>query len=364
MKLEEVLKSLDEIAPFELQEDYDNSGLQIGDMQAEINSALLALDCTEQVLDEAIKLSSNLLIVHHPLLFKGVKNIGNTSEVDKIIRKAIKNEIAIVAIHTNLDNVVHGVNNKISEILQLRKTRILSAKADTLRKLSFYCPKSATEEVKNAIFKAGAGNIGNYSECSFSTEGIGSFMPNSESNPTYGKRNELQLIKEDRVEVLIPSYLESDIVKVLLNSHPYEEVAYDIFPILNYNQEVGSGMIGELKAEVDFNDFLNLVKEKFKAKGIRYTKPNKEKVKKIALCGGSGSFLLKDALRQNADVFISADFKYHQFFEAEDKIVIMDIGHYETEQYTPKLLQELLSEKIPNFVTHLSGTNTNPIIYI
>lgn len=364
MKLEEVLKYLDEIAPFKLQEEYDNSGLQIGDMKSEVSSALLALDCTEEVLDEAIKLSSNLLIVHHPLLFKGVKSVGNTSELDRIIRKAIKNDIAIIAIHTNLDNVIHGVNKKIADVLQLDKVKILSSKTNTLRKLSFYCPKSETEKVKKAIFKAGAGNVGNYSECSFTSEGVGSFKPNSDSNPVYGEKNKLELIEEDRIEVLLPSYLESKVVSALIHSHPYEEVAYDIFPILNQNKEVGSGMIGMLDEETDFNDFLNQVKKKFKANGIRYTKPHKEKVKKIGLCGGSGSFLLKDAINQNADVFISADFKYHQFFEAEGKIVILDIGHYETEQYTPELLQELLSEKIPNFVTHLSRTNTNPIIYI
>ena len=240
----------------------------------------------------------------------------------------------------------------------------MSSKTNTLRKLSFYCPKSETEKVKKAIFKAGAGNVGNYSECSFTSEGVGSFKPNSDSNPVYGEKNKLELIEEDRIEVLLPSYLESKVVSALIHSHPYEEVAYDIFPILNQNKEVGSGMIGMLDEETDFNDFLNQVKKKFKANGIRYTKPHKEKVKKIGLCGGSGSFLLKDAINQNADVFISADFKYHQFFEAEGKIVILDIGHYETEQYTPELLQELLSEKIPNFVTHLSRTNTNPIIYI
>lgn len=364
MKIKEVIKHLEQLAPTQLQESYDNAGLIVGDSNVEFTKALICLDSIEEVVDEAIEANCNLIIAHHPIVFSGLKRFNGSDYIERTIIKAIKNDIAIYAIHTNLDNVYHGVNRKIGEKLGLINMKILSPKQNLLRKLVFYCPVEQTEDVRRKIFEAGAGEIGNYSSCSFNLLGTGTFKANENAKPFLGEANVLHVEQEERVEVIYPFYLESKITSTLLESHPYEEVAYDLYKIENSWNQTGSGMIGELENEMELNNFLMYLKENLNAELVRYTRPVSNKIKKIAVCGGSGSFLLNDAIREKADLFVTADFKYHQFFDANEKIVIADIGHFESEQFTGELIQEYLQEKIPNFASYLTRIRTNPINYI
>ena len=363
MKISTIVNQLEELAPISLQESYDNAGLLVGNVEAEVNAALLCLDSTEDVIEEAIEKKCGLVIAHHPILFSGIKSLTGKNYIERTLLKAIKNDIAIYAIHTNLDNVKHGVNQKIAEKIGLQNLQVLSPKSGTLNKLVFFCPVSASENVKAALFEAGAGAIGAYDCCSFSSEGEGTFRAGTDAQPHVGKIGELHREKENRIELLFPEYLKSVLIKTLKKTHPYEEVAYDIYNLENKWTEVGSGMLGELSEPVDTLAFLDRVKIDLGTDCIRHTKVITEQVQRVAICGGSGSFLLNNAIAQRADVFITGDYKYHQFFDADGKIVIADVGHFESEQHTPELIQEYLQEKIPNFATYLSKVNTNPINY-
>lgn len=363
MIVKDITNCLELLAPLSLQESYDNSGLLVGSFQQKVTKALLCLDATEAVVDEAIATGCNLIIAHHPVIFSGLKKLNGKNYIERVVMKAIKNDIAIYAIHTNLDNVINGVNKKIAEKLNLKSTKILSPKKQFLKKLVTYVPASDLEKVKNALFAAGAGNIGNYSDCSFSVLGTGTFKGNENSNPTIGKQGKTESVHEYKIETIFPSYLEYSLLNALKVSHPYEEVAYDIYNLENKWAETGSGIIGEVENALNEEEFLNIIKQKLNVSVIRHTELLNKKIKKVAICGGSGSFLLQDAIQAGADIFITADFKYHQFFDAERKIVIADIGHYESEQFTPEIIHQHLSEKLPTFATLFSKINTNPIKY-
>ncbi len=364
MQVKDIIQAIEAFAPPVYQEGYDNSGLQVGDRNAEATGALLTLDVTEAILDEAMERNCNLVIAHHPVIFSGIKSLTGRNYVERIVTKAIKNDIAIYACHTNLDNVRQGVNAKIAEKLGLQKTSILAPMGDTIYKLYTYAPGIAAEEVRNALFAAGAGAIGNYQECSFSTEGQGTFRPGEGTNPTIGEAGGgRELVAEEKIEVLVEKHVKSQVIKALFAAHPYEEVAYELIPIANSNQELGAGMVGELPEAMDSKAFLSYLKDKMQTDCIRHTALVGDKVQKIALCGGSGSFLLSRAMAVGADVFITGDYKYHQFFDAEGKIVIADIGHYESEQFTVEIFKEILNKKFPNFATLLSNLSTNPINY-
>ena len=362
MIVKDVTKYLEKIAPLDLQESYDNSGLQVGDYNSEVKGVLVSLDVTLEVVDDAINQKCNLIVAHHPVIFGQIKNVINNSLTSSIIFKAIKNHINIYAIHTNLDNVPNGVNAKIAEVIGLKRKKILLPKQNLL-KLAVFVPESHSEKVSQALFRAGAGNIGNYKNCIFSSLGEGSFLPISGSKPYKGKEGRLEKVKEEKLEVIFPDYLLSDITQSMNSAHPYEEVAYDVFKLQN-KSKTGSGMIGELEEPIDELEFLNLIKKKFHAAGIRHTKLINMPIKKVAICGGSGSFLLKNAMIENADIFITSDYKYHQFFDAENRILIADIGHYESEQFTIDLISEFLMKKFTNFAIRLTTVNTNPINYL
>tara|TARA_B110000046_G_scaffold106024_1_gene113490 strand:+ start:6299 stop:7393 length:1095 start_codon:yes stop_codon:yes gene_type:complete len=363
MKISTIINQLEEWAPISLQESYDNSGLLVGDLTEDINAALLCLDSIEEVIEEAIERKCGMVIAHHPIVFSGIKSLTGKNYIERTLVKAIKNNIAIYAIHTNLDNVKNGVNEKIAEKIGLQNLEILSPKSGKLNKLVFFCPLSASESVKTALFKVGAGTIGDYDYCSFSTEGEGTFRAGPDTNPRVGKIGEMHREKENRVELIFPDNLKSSLINTLKENHPYEEVAYDIYTLENKWAEVGSGMLGELSEPIDTLQFLDGVKNDLGTACVRHTKVLQENVQRVAICGGSGSFLLNEAIAKKADVFITGDYKYHQFFDADDKIVIADVGHFESEQHTPELIQEYLQEKIPNFATYLSKVNTNPINY-
>lgn len=363
MIIKDITDFIENLAPVQLQETYDNAGLIIGDKNTEINQILVCLDVTENIVDEAIEKKCQLIISHHPLIFKGIKKINGNNSIEKIIIKAIKNNIAIYAVHTNLDNVINGVNSVLAEKLGLKNQRSLQPKKDIFRKLVFFCPVIHADRVRKAIFEAGAGKIGNYDSCSFNTEGEGSFKAMENANPFVGEPGKLHFEKEIRIETIYPFYLESKIIEALLKSHPYEEVAYDIYKLENYFSQIGSGIIGEID-ETDELNFLSQIKRISNCKCIRHSDLLDKKIKKVAICGGSGSFLIKDAIAAKADIFISGDIKYHDFFEAENKILIADIGHYESEQFTKDLLYTFITKKFPNFAVLISENKTNPIHYL
>ena len=362
-KLSEIISVLENFAPRAYQETYDNSGLIVGSPEMEISGALICLDSTEAVVDEALRLKMNLIIAHHPIIFSGLKKINGKNYVERTIIKAIQNNIAIYAIHTNLDNVRKGVNQEICKRLGIIETRILAPKSGVLRKLVTYSPESHAIKVRDALFAAGAGSIGNYDECSFSVLGTGSFRGNKESTPFVGEKGERHHEKEERIEVIFEKHLQGRVLSGLRAAHPYEEIAYDIFSLENQHHNIGSGMIGELEKPLPVQEFLSLLKKVMKAEGIRYTIPNQTLISKVAVCGGSGSFLLQDAIHAGADAFVTADFKYHQYFDADEKILIADIGHYESEQFTKDLIYNILNQKFPTFALRLSEVKTNPINY-
>ncbi len=362
MKINEITSFLEAIAPLGYQEDYDNAGLIVGNPNAEVNSAMISLDCTEAVVDEAIQNGCKLIISHHPIVFRGLKKLNGSTYVERVVMKAIKHDIALYAIHTNYDNVADGVNRKICDILGLKNCSILSQKSD-LRKLVTFCPLSHAIEVRDALFAAGAGQIGNYSECSFNIEGTGTFKASDNADPYVGQAGERHHEAEVRIETIYPKNIERKLLVALLQAHPYEEVAYDCYDVANANQGYGSGMIGWLDRELSEGEFLGILADRFKAKAIRHTALRNKPVKRVAVCGGAGSFLLKDAIRAGADFYVSADFKYHEFFDADGHIVIADIGHFESEQFTQDALYEIITKKFPNFALRLTNQNTNPINY-
>ena len=352
---------LERIAPRQLQESYDNSGLLTGNYSLALTGVIISLDCTEEVVDEAIASRANMIIAHHPILFSGIKSLTGKNYVERTIIKAIKNDIAIYAIHTNLDNVAAGVNNKLADRIGLINTRILKPLSN-LQKLVTFIPPKFTQEVINRLYNTGAGNIGNYSECSFKVTGKGAFRPNEQANPAIGEANKSEEVEEDRVEIIFPSHLAAVVIAELREAHPYDEVAYYLSTLENENQDNGAGMIGDLPEALAPEEFLNHLKESLSLSCIKHTKYKKE-IQKVAICGGSGSFLLKEAIKNGADVFVTGDVKYHEFFDAESSLMFCDIGHYESEVGTKELLYDLLTKKFTNFALHLSKSVTNPIKY-
>lgn len=363
-RIADIVQYLNAFAPYTYQESYDNSGLLVGDAQKEVTGIVVALDCTEAVVEEAVAMGANVVLTHHPLIFKGLKRLTGSNYVERTVIKAIQHDVALLAIHTNLDNVFFGVNHMIGSQLGLQQMRILAPKDAVLFKLGVFVPADAAETVRNAMAEAGAGQIGNYDSCSFSVAGSGRFRPGDEAQPYIGESGKLEVVSEERIEVVVNQHALSAVERAMKNAHPYEEVAYDVVAMRNTNEYIGSGMVGELAEPMEVHAFLQFVKAQFGCGVIRFTQPHRETIRKVAVCGGSGGFLLKDAIRAGADVFITADYKYHEFFDADQKIVIADIGHFESEQFTSHLLVDKLTKKFTTFAVRLTNVNTNPINYL
>ena len=364
MTVQHITDFLENRYPLSLQESYDNCGLTYGHKQTEVKGVLISLDVTEKIVDEAIRKKCNLIISHHPVIFKGLKRINGSNMSERVIELCIKNEIALYAIHTNLDNHKEGVNKRIADKIGLLNTHILAPKKGTLIKLSVFVPREATQKLSDALFEAGAGSVGNYSECSFQSSGYGTYRPNKSARPAKGQINEKSTEAEIKVEVLVPLDRIGKVLHAMKLNHPYEEVAHDIVPLGNEQQDMGSGMIGELEKSMPAELFLKKIKKIFGAGVVKHTALIHKNVKKIAVCGGTGSFLIENAKRKKADIFISSDLKYHEYFDANEELIIVDIGHYESEQFTVHLIYENLKEKFSNFALHLTEVNTNPVKYI
>ncbi len=363
MIIKEITEILESFAPLEYAEDFDNVGLLVGDPNTQVTGVLITLDTLESVVEEAIAHNCNLIVSFHPIIFGGLKKLTGRDYVERVVIKAIQHGIAIYSIHTALDNHFNGVNARICEVLGLENRQILVPKKGVLKKLTTYVPQKQAESVRIALFNAGAGHVGNYSHCSFSSTGMGSFKGGSDSNPTLGEPGKLHQEEEIQLHITFTKDLEGKVLKALFEAHPYEEVAYEVITMDNSYQQVGMGMVGELNPAMEEGEFLEYVKERMNCGGIRHSELLGKTVQKVAVLGGSGAFAIDAAKAAKADFFLTADIKYHQFYQAEGRMVLADIGHYESEQFTKNLLAEYLTKKIPNFAIRLSEINTNPIKY-
>ena len=364
MTIRDITSAIEEIAPLKYAEDFDNVGLLIGNYNTEVTGALVTLDTLEKTIDEAIAKNCNLIISFHPIIFSGLKKINGNNYVERVVLKAIKNDIAIYATHTALDNVSTGVSAKMCEVLGLKNSKVLIPKKGVIKKLTTYIPIKDATNLRNKLFEAGAGSIGNYDNCSFNVVGKGSFRGKENANPTIGKKGVLHFEEETCINVIFEDYLEGKVLDTLFKNHPYKEVAHELYTLTNAHQNIGMGMIGEFSTPVSEQTFLQFVKQTFKTNCIKHSELLRKPIKKVAVLGGSGSFAIQKAIAAKADAYISADFKYHDFFKAENKILLADIGHYESEQFTKNLLVDYLSKKFSNFAIILSEKSTNPIHYI
>lgn len=364
MIIKDVTNYIEELAPLNYAEDFDNVGLLVGTYNTKVSGILVTLDTLEETVEEAINKNCNLIVSFHPIIFGGIKKLNGNSYVERVVLKAIKNNIAIYATHTALDNSKNGVSAKMCEVLGLQNTKILIPKKGIIKKLTTYVPIKNANALRNSLFLANAGTIGNYDNCSFNIEGQGTFKGNENSNPVLGEKGKLHTEKEIKISIVFESKNEANILNALQENHPYEEVAYEIVTTENVHQNIGMGMIGEMSSEMDEKDFLIYLKNRMKTDCVRHSAFISKKIKKVAVLGGSGSFAISNAKKAGADAYISADFKYHEFFKAENTILLADIGHYESEQFTKNLLVDYLTKKISNFAVILSEKSTNPIYYI
>lgn len=364
MKIKEIVSALDRFAPLPLQDGFDNAGLQIGLTEAEATGALLCLDVTEAVLDEAIALGCNLVISHHPLIFKGYKSITGKDYAERCILKAIRNDMVLYAAHTNLDNAKGGVNYKIAEKIGLKHLQVLEPQRNSLLKLVTFVPTEQAERVRKALFAAGCGNIGGYDSCSYNLKGEGTFRAGENTHPFCGSIGELHREEEVRIETILPSYKKGEVVRALLSAHPYEEPAFDLYPLENEWTQAGAGIVGELETPETELEFLKRIKKIFEVECVKHNRLTGREIQKVALCGGAGAFLIPQAICSGADIFITGEIKYHDYFGHEDEILLAEIGHYESEQYTKEIFYSIIRDLFPNFALHLSKINTNPIKYL
>ena len=361
MRINEIIRVLEQWAPLCLQEEYDNCGLQTGNPEADVTEALLTLDCTEEVVAEAVRNKCGLIIAHHPVIFKGIKSLTGRNDVERTLLAAIRGNVAIYAIHTNLDNVIDGVNGEIADRLGLKPLHVLEPKPGQLRKLAVFVPRDHADALRNAMFAAGAGHLGAYDECSFNMDGTGTFTAGESASPFVGRKGERHQEAEVRVEVLCPATIEQAVLEAMRAAHPYQEVAYDLYPLANKHPGIGSGLLGEWERPIAEKDFLEKLKSIFGPPAIRHTAFTGKLVRRVALCGGSGAFLIGKAMAAGADAYLTGDVKYHEFFLPEGRMLLADIGHFESERFTPSLIQSRLAGILPTFATRLSKTGTNPI---
>ena len=363
MKIKNITSLLETWAPLSYAEDFDNVGLLVGNKENECTGVLITHDVSVTVVEEAIKKECQLIICFHPILFNGLKRITGRDYVEKTIVKAIENQIAIFALHTALDNHQHGISYQLGQCLGLENQHILLPQKDSLFQLTTYVPPADKDKVMNALHAAGAGKMGRYSYCSFSVEGEGRFLGDTNSNPTIGQPEKLTKTPEEMIRLLVPKHAKQNILNALQKSHPYEAVAYELVALQNENPTVGMGSLGKLPNPLPVDEFLSHVKKQLNIPYVRHTQTNKNNIETVAVLGGSGSFCIDPALAKGADALVTADLKYHDFFKAENQLLLVDAGHYETEHFTKKIIHQFLTKKIPNFAITLSEVNTNPVKY-
>ena len=364
MTIQDILDEIERLAPLSLQEDFDNAGVQIGDVEQQATGALLCLDVTEEIVDEAIDAGCNLIISHHPLAFKPFKSLTGKNYVERCMIKACKNDIVIYSAHTNLDNATGGLNFHLAELFGLEDVRILSPLKNRLLKLVTFVPDHAAEKLRKALFKAGAGHIGNYSSCSFNTEGQGTFLALENSHPYCGEIGKMHTEEEIRIETVFPAYLKSSVIRSLLSVHPYEEPVFDLYALDNEWEQAGSGIIGNLPEWEDELIFLQRIKDILQVECLKHSSLTGRKLRTVAICGGSGAFLIQPAIEAGADIFITGEVKYNDFYNVENKILLAVTGHYESEICAKNIFFHVISEKFPTFAVQNSIINSNPIKYL
>ena len=364
MKIREILHIIEQLAPIPLQEGWDNSGVQVGDIHQEAKGAVVCIDVTEAVVDEAIALGCNLIVSHHPLAFRSFKSLTGKNYVERCMIKACKHDIVVYAAHTNLDNAAEGINRYLADMLNLQHIRILDPQKDKLLKLVTFVPHSHAEMVRNTLFNVGAGNIGNYDSCSYNVSGEGTFRGGEDTNPYVGEIGEIHTEQEVRIEMVLPSYKQSEVLRALISVHPYEEPAYDFYALQNVWESVGSGIVGTLPEEMEEDDFLYLLKDTFNLKMIQHSALRGKSVRDVAICGGGGAFLIPKAISYSADVFITGEAKYNDFYDVEDKLLLATVGHYESEVFTKNIFFDIISKKYPTFAVYMSGFDVNPVNYL
>ena len=364
MRIKEIIQVIEQLAPLALQEEYDNSGLQCGDPNREATGVLLAIDVTEDVIEEAIALGCNLIISHHPIAFRPFRSLTGRNYVERSMIMAIRNDVALYAAHTNLDNAQGGVNYKLAEMLELQNVKILLPKDNSLLKFVTTVPLLHAESVRNALFNAGAGHIGNYDSCSYNLTGEGTFRPGVGSNPFVGEAEKLHFEQEVRIETVLPVMRKEEVLRALLAVHPYEEPVYDLYPIANEWGQHGSGVVGVLPEPMPEQEFLYLLKDIFNLPTISHTKLQGREIRDVAICGGSGAFLIPCAVSYGADAFVTGEVKYNDYYDAEDRLLLAVVGHYESEICTKDLFYDLLSIKFPTFAIHKSAFDANPVKYL
>ena len=364
MKISQVIGEIEEFAPLSLQDSFDNSGLQVGDISQKAKNVLLCLDVTEEVIDEAIESDCNLIISHHPLLFKPLKSLTGKNYIERCIIKACKNDLVIYSAHTNLDNAWQGVNFRLADKIGLQNVRILKPQSNSLLKLATFVPEEQAEVVRLALFNAGAGAIGNYDYCSFNSQGEGTFRAGENTSPFTGTIGEIHTEKEIKIEVILPVYKKNTVIRALLTTHPYEEPVYDFYPLDNLWTQAGSGIVGELPIEEDEKSFLQRIKNILQINTLKHSSLTGKMIKEVAVCSGSGAFLINDAINYGADVFLTGEAKYNDYYDVEDKILLAVLGHYESEHHTKEIFFDIISKKLPNFAVYFSNANTNPVNYI
>jgi dinuclear metal center YbgI/SA1388 family protein len=364
MNIREILQEIERHAPLALQESFDNTGVQVGDVNQRATGALLCLDVTEAVVDEAIERGCNLVIAHHPLAFKPFQSLTGRNYVERCIMKACKHDIVIYAAHTNLDNAADGVNHYLGAQIGLQNMRILSPQKNVLLKLVAFVPESHADAVRQALFTAGAGHIGHYDSCSFNLQGEGTFRANANCRPFCGETGKLHHEAEVRIETILPAFKKDAIIHAIRLAHPYEEPAFDLYPLHNDWDTVGSGIVGELPESEEAYHFLLRIKECFGAGCIKHSAFPSKPIRTVAICGGSGAFLIPEAIASKADIFITGEAKYNDFYDVENKIMLAVIGHYESEICTKDIFYRIISKKNPTFALHLSNVNSNPVKYL
>jgi dinuclear metal center YbgI/SA1388 family protein len=365
MKCDNIIKIIEDWAPKSIAWEKDNVGLQVGSLRREVKNILLCLDVNEKVIDEASKKNCNLIISHHPLLFRSLKKIDiERDQKSKILEKLIKKDITLYSAHTNLDFTKDGVSFQLADKLGLSNQRFLLNKSSNLNKLIVFVPVDNADKVAEAMHSAGAGIIGEYSHCSFRTIGMGTFKGSNKSKPSMGVKGKLNKVSEVKIEVLVNSFDLHKVISSMKKIHPYEEVAFDVYPMVNENFNYGMGVIGDLKKELTAKEFLTYVSKSLRINNFRFNKGSKFRIKKVAVCGGSGSDLLETAIKSKADAFVTADVKYHTFQDAEDEILLIDAGHYETEIHSLNAIKNRIENSLKDKVKvyKFSGT-TNPIVF-
>lgn len=355
MKIREITNYLESKFPLYLQEDFDNCGVQCGDIQQDITNILVCFDMSEQIIEEAIEKKCNLVISHHPLMLRhGICKIEPKDRVGKILFKALTNNIVLYSMHTNIDSGEGGGNDAFAELLQLENLEVLAPHKENFQKLNIYVPNDAVDNLKNALFKIGCGVQGNYANCCYSSEGTGQFKPLEGSKPAIGNLNQIEHVSEVRLEMIFPAYLQTNVIKTVYDHHPYEEPAFELLNLEKKSRKNGLGRIGCLPEKMTVTDFLKYVKEKMQLEDLRFCGDENKIIEKVAVCGGGGANFIDLAISQNADAYVSGDFKYHDFFKSESGTLLVDIGHYEGEYFIKNIIFKLLKEKFTTFAVLIS----------